>query len=53
MLCEPSTREPEIEDVGLIMALWRMGYDTHDIAQRLNLREYQVANRLWHLRAEK
>lgn len=50
-LCEPHIREPGVEDAGLILALWRIGYDTLEISQKLGLREYQVANRLWNLRA--
>ena len=36
---------------GLIVAFWRTGkMDTLDIAERLNLREFQVHNLLLHLR---
>jgi hypothetical protein len=37
-------------DDGLIMALWKQGLDTVDIAAQLRLHEHQVANRLLHLR---
>lgn len=37
-------------DDGLIMALWKQGLDTFDIAKQLHLHEWQVANRLQHLR---
>lgn len=37
-------------DDGLIMALWKQGLDTVDIAKQLRLYEWQVANRLLHLR---
>jgi hypothetical protein len=37
-------------DDGLIMALWKQGLDTYDIAKKLRLHEWQVANRLLHLR---
>lgn len=35
---------------GLILALWKQGYDTAEIAQRLSLRQHQVANALARLR---
>lgn len=39
------------EDDGRILSLWRSGtMDTVDIAQRLGVREWQVANRLTHAR---
>lgn len=37
-------------DEGLMLALWKSGYDTAAIAGKLHLLEWQVANRLWHLR---
>ena len=37
-------------DEGMILFFWKMGYDTFDIAKRMQAREYQIANRLWHLR---
>lgn len=37
-------------DDGLIIALWKQGLDTVDIAAQLRLHEHQVANRLLHLR---
>lgn len=48
-----ATLEVEAEDFvvdGLILALWRKKLDTFDIAKQLHLREYQVANRLMHIR---
>jgi hypothetical protein len=39
---------------GMIVALWqRVGLDTYDIAVKLGLREWQVHNRLLHLREGK
>jgi hypothetical protein len=40
------TREVTFVDEGLIAALWRRGFNTKEIAERLKLREFQVANRL-------
>jgi hypothetical protein len=43
--------EMTVVDDGLIMALWQTGkFDTVDIARQLHLHEWQVANRLLHLR---
>ncbi len=36
---------------GTMLVLWRMGLDTIDIAKKLGLHEYQVANELPRLRA--
>ena len=35
---------------GIMFYLWKSGLDTADIAERLGLHEWQVANRLLHLR---
>lgn len=35
-----------------ILQLWKHKLDTVDIAKRLNLKEWQVANRLLHLRGQ-
>lgn len=35
---------------GVILALWRQGCDTVEIARQTHLREWQVFNRLLHLR---
>lgn len=35
---------------GLIWMLWKQGKDTYEIATRLGLKEFQVANRLPHIR---
>jgi hypothetical protein len=45
-----SAEEMTLVDDGLIMALWKQGLDTFDIAKQLHLHEWQVANRLLHLR---
>jgi hypothetical protein len=37
-------------DDGLILALWKQGIDTLDIARRLGVHESEVANRLFHIR---
>lgn len=37
-------------DDGLIAALWKQGLDTHSIAKQLHVHEWQVANRLLHIR---
>lgn len=31
---------------GVIAALWRLGFDTYEIAKRIDVREHHVANRL-------
>lgn len=36
---------------GMIVFLWKSGLDTFEIAKRIGLHEYQVANRLWKLRS--
>lgn len=36
---------------GMILALWRQKLDTYAIAKQLNLREHDVANKLWRLRS--
>lgn len=43
---------PEVTfvDDGLIMMLWNQKLDTYEIAKRLRLKEWQVHNRLLHLR---
>ncbi|MCK1541426.1 hypothetical protein IVB12_05395 [Bradyrhizobium sp. 179] len=43
-------QEMTLVDDGLILALWKQGLDTYDVAKRLGLHEWQVANRLLHLR---
>lgn len=40
-----------VVDDGMIMMLWNQSLDTCEIAKRLQLKEWQVANRLLHLRA--
>jgi len=40
----------DIVKEGLIVALWRSGLDTMDIAKKTGLREHQVYNKLLHLR---
>lgn len=35
---------------GLMLVLWRQGLDTYEIAKKLKLHEYQVANELPRLR---
>ncbi|WP_197433597.1 hypothetical protein [Bradyrhizobium sp. CCH5-F6] len=37
-------------DDGLIVALWKQGLDTYAIAKQLHVFEWQVANRLFHIR---
>lgn len=43
---------PTVDHVtdGAMLVLWRLGMDTTDIAKKLNLHEYQVANELPRLR---
>lgn len=41
----------EIVVDGLILALWRQGLDTYEIASKLWFREHEVANKLWRLRS--
>jgi hypothetical protein len=45
-----STEEVTVIDDGLIMMLWKQSLDTCEIAKRLHLKEWQVANRLRQLR---
>lgn len=49
---QPVEHAPEVTvvDDGLIMMLWKQKLDTCEIAKRLRLREWQVANRLRQLR---
>lgn len=42
--------EVTVVDDGLIMMLWNQKLDTCEIAKRLRLKEWQVHNRLLHLR---
>ncbi|MCK1322124.1 hypothetical protein IVA94_14730 [Bradyrhizobium sp. 156] len=42
--------EVTVVDDGLIMLLWSQKLDTCEIAKRLHLKEWQVANRLLHIR---
>lgn len=53
-MTRPAIREdlPPIDFVkeGAIIALWKQGLDTLEIARKLNLREFQVFNKLLHLR---
>jgi DNA-binding Lrp family transcriptional regulator len=35
---------------GAVLAMWKLGDDTNEIAKRLGLRESEVANRLARLR---
>ena len=42
--------EVTVVDDGLIMMLWKQKLDTYEIAKRLRLKEWQVANRLRQLR---
>jgi hypothetical protein len=37
-------------DDALIAALWKQGLDTYAIAKQLHVHEWQVANRLFHIR---
>lgn len=37
-------------DDALIAALWKQGLDTYSIARQLHVHEWQVANRLLHIR---
>lgn len=37
-------------DDALIAALWKQGLDTYAIAKQLHVFEWQVANRLFHIR---
>ena len=39
-------REVEPEDNRVMLDLWRQGMDTLEIAKRIRLREWQVANQL-------
>lgn len=41
---------PDFINDGTIISLWQLSLDTHEIAQRLHLRESQIANRLAQLR---
>ncbi|WP_316227858.1 hypothetical protein [Bradyrhizobium sp. SZCCHNR3015] len=41
-----------VVDDGLILALWRQKLDTVDIAKHLGRNEWEVANRLLHLREQ-
>lgn len=36
----------------LILALWKEGFDTFDIAEELKVSEHEIANRLMHIRSE-
>lgn len=36
----------------MILPLWRRGHDTWEIARLLALPEYEIANRLMHLRGK-
>jgi len=42
--------EQNILSDGLIMALWKLGMDTFDIAKRFHVHESVIANRLMHIR---
>jgi hypothetical protein len=41
-----------IEDDGMILSLWKLKLDTFEIATRLKRPEWQIANRLLHLRGQ-
>lgn len=41
-----------IQQICMILPLFRQGYDTLTIAQTLSLPEYEIANRLWKLRQQ-
>ncbi|GAC1572991.1 MAG: hypothetical protein NVS3B5_02240 [Sphingomicrobium sp.] len=43
-------RDVTTVDDGVMLALWRQGLDTLAIAKQMQLAEWQVANRLWHIR---
>lgn len=45
-----SIRDITVVDEGVMLALWRQGLDTTAIAKQLQLVEWQVYNRLLHIR---
>ena len=51
-MTKPVLHMPDVTIIhdGMIEALWKQKLDTFDIAQKLGLRESQVANRLARLR---
>ena len=51
-IAKPYTADLSMLDDINIMTLWKLGWTTQNIATRLRRPEWQIANRLLHLREE-
>ena len=47
---KPYTADLSVTDDIAILTFWKLKYDTQDIARKLRRPEWQIANRLLHLR---